>query len=283
MEGKYLFSILFVPILFSTGVPWWFDPLGESLHENGFNRDKVFFVVAGDLYFWIGIILGSMAFLIIIYLYFRTHRSMIMKKVIHDIVHFSRDQQSLAYQSDKEGEFPGIKHLSNHLCSKLQEYFRVQVPMAKPLVAIRLFNNDEYITVGRSEGFSRGRVDTTTPLLRTDGLAKLLASKKTNGGVFIIFDLEKAAETGAYKVLPNDEIYRKDYNTMMVAPINGWDGEKISLLGMLFVTSKRRNVFKEKHVDCAAFAADTCASIYCTVVNQIDTGNQATTNTGELE
>jgi hypothetical protein len=80
-------------------------------------------------------------------------------------------------------------------------------------------------------------------------------------------DIDAAADKGAFKITQSERQYSKEIITMMVAPLNGWDGEKRSMLGLLYITSRNKRTFSVKYTDTTLFAADMFAR---SLVNTIE-------------
>jgi len=78
-------------------------------------------------------------------------------------------------------------------------------------------------------------------------------------GILIYNDLNKAATVGAFKLTENDSKYADEIRTMMVAPLNAWDGNRQSMIGIIYITSRERKTFSAKHVDSLRFIADKVA------------------------
>lgn len=80
-------------------------------------------------------------------------------------------------------------------------------------------------------------------ILSDEGIALALRQKGIKG-VFLIPEIDVAINCGYWKETPNDKL--PDVKTLMVAPVNGWDGENKVMLGILYVTS-RNNPFVARH------------------------------------
>ena len=93
-----------------------------------------------------------------------------------------------------------------------------------------------------------------------EGIPRFLIEYAKGEGVLIFNDLNAASQAGVYKMTLNDNKYPNDIATMAVAPLNGWDGNKQSMLGILYVSSGRKSVFSVKDIDLVRFTADTIAS-----------------------
>ena len=76
----------------------------------------------------------------------------------------------------------------------------------------------------------------------------------------IYLDINEAIELGLFKKTKSEEKYPNEIKTMIVCPLNAWDGSRKSMIGILYITSRKGNVFSEKHVDSARFIADTLAN-----------------------
>ncbi len=68
--------------------------------------------------------------------------------------------------------------------------------------------------------------------------------------------------------------YPDDISTMMVAGLNAWDGSSETMIGILYITSRNENVFKEKHVDLLGFAADIGALTICRTIQHLASTKQ---------
>ena len=62
--------------------------------------------------------------------------------------------------------------------------------------------------------------------------------------------------------------YTDEIKTMMVAPLNAWDGKRQSMIGLLYVTSREKNIFSIKYVDSMRFVADIVAKAFAFFVRQ---------------
>lgn len=198
-----------------------------------------------------------------------------IKKNLHNMMHTCRDEQVKCFGlNGKNSDEIDIRSVSDNICDKISLYFNELIPRGGVKIAIRVLTEDGYVTVGRCGGFSKDRAATSTPLDRNEGLARILSDKEANKGMLIVNDIELAAESGVYTIQPNDKNFN-DYSTMMVAPMNGWSGEKVEMIGILFVTSPKERVFGEKHVDSVAFVADMCAVLFATIANGFMLGQRS--------
>jgi len=65
---------------------------------------------------------------------------------------------------------------------------------------------------------------------------------------------------------PNDRKFINEVRTMMVAPINGFDGTQKSMLGVVYVTSSK-DIFSARHVDAFRGIADALGLGYSMLIN----------------
>jgi len=247
-------GILFA-IFTATGVPWWFpDKIPKLFCINPF------YILA------IIIILVIAAWIIrASYLIDRSRRSLNRKHILHNIAHLSRDWYSdICKLKTKGNKTPDIKIISNDICNLVHSYFKDLTKKDNIGVALRIaaIENEEivYNTVGRA-GLNLCREKTSEPLKATEGIARLLQDKDGSHGIQIIHDVEAAIKAKIYKDTDNDKKFDGEIKTVMVAPINGWDGEKQALLGILYITSPQKYVFSQKYTDPMGFIADTIANI----------------------
>jgi hypothetical protein len=198
------------------------------------------------------------------YLRNRVLRSLEMKHQLHMVSHTIRDGYIRMQDTRDSVDLNGI---SIELCQIIRDYFTILTGSSGIGVAIRSAVKDHgevrYSTVGRA-GLSRNRNNTTVDLHQDVGLAKLCRTVGT--GVFFIDDLGKAETEGFFVADANTLQYPNDFTSMMVCPINGWDGVGKGMLGMLYVTSKREGLFGVKHTDSMGFISDTLANIYSELI-----------------
>ncbi|MBO9490441.1 hypothetical protein J7384_08710 [Endozoicomonas sp. G2_1] len=254
----FLFTII-LTIITTTGAPWWFESFPSW--------SIPFHYLAGGVFLFVGLMLTYGFY----YLRERSRRSLDMKYILHEIADFARNKQTELYESPSAPI--KLKGLSQEASSLIKRYFETLIPKHDIQIAIRILSETEegekkYITIARTDGFHKERQKTTEPLDPEQGLAKLLRHKEGNRGVIIINDLQKAANFGLYTKFKNDENYGSDFKTMIVAPLNGWDGSKKDMIGILYVTSKETTVFSEKHADSLGFAADIIAKVFSATIRE---------------
>lgn len=213
------------------------------------------------------VILVLLTLLSFLYLERRSKRSLEIKYRLHQLAHELRD---VHMKIGKNGITNyKITDVSKSLVDEIQQYFDNLIPGKDIKCSIRLLakkgENLEYVTVARSRGFNKNRRKTTVGIQQNRGEAKLLESNDHNG-VIIYSDIERSLESDWLFKGKNFEKFPHEINSLMVAPINSWDGEsgddEASMIGLLYICSKDKNVFAQKDVDSALFVADILASMY---------------------
>ena len=116
-----------------------------------------------------------------------------------------------------------------------------------------------YITRVRTSGLNKNRETTSEPIIANQGIPRYLIEKGCQE-ILIYVDINEAIELGLFKKTKSEEKYPNEIKTMIVCPLNAWDGSRKSMIGILYITSRKDNVFSEKHVDSARFIADTLAN-----------------------
>lgn len=196
----------------------------------------------------------------------RVMRSLEIKHLLHQFAHDIRDGHSNLLKRIHERNANGfldwnLSHLKS-LVRWTQEYFRIITKDNTVEVAIRIAFSSEteqgnvvYKTVARTDGLDKNRESTSEPIAANEGLPKYLIENDRRK-ILIYNDINKAIEKGVFKKTRSEEAFPDEIVTMMVAPLNGYDGKRKSMIGILYVTSRNKNVFREDHVDCMKFVAD---------------------------
>lgn len=219
----------------------------------------------------------------------RTSRSLSMKAELHHLMHDSRDAlgdllkrikkaNGINYNTQGQHERKHIKEYSKNICEIIAAYFSVLMNDNSIGCAIRMgIRNPEkptdeikYVTIGRSSILNRGRENSSEPVARSAGIPAFFLSEKIKcNGVLFYDDLIKAASNNAYVITDNDRKYPEDIGTMIVAPINGWNGAKMDLIGLFYLTSKSDKILSPKHVDLIKFTADHLAIVYSSMLSAL--------------
>ncbi len=101
----------------------------------------------------------------------------------------------------------------------------------------------------------KSRAITSEDIKATEGIPNLFLNKKFLG-VLIYNDLEEAAKLELFKKTQNEQLFKNEIKTLMVAPLNAWDGEIQAMIGLLYLTSREKKTFSIKYVDTIRFVAD---------------------------
>ena len=155
--------------------------------------------------------------------------------------------------------------LLKEVCENIACQFRFLTGDESISTAIRLavYHDNQnvivYKTFARTKGLNDKRKKTTEPIPINEGIARFLREEKKAQGILIYNDLDAAANVGSYKITENDRKDPKEIKTMMVAPLNAWAGKKDDMIGILYVTSRKKGVFSPVHVDQLVAAADLTA------------------------
>lgn len=115
-----------------------------------------------------------------------------------------------------------------------------------------------------------GREKASEPILNTKGIPHFFSNVEINNqGVLFYYDLNLASKKGAYFKTENDKKYHDDIKTIVVSPLNGWDGKQVGLIGLLYINSKTNKILNPIHIDLIAFTADTLALSYAAMFSHL--------------
>ena len=259
-SGLSVSGILFTGI--SMGTPWWWPQSINRKYEIDIQW------AAGITIF----ITGVIVLLTFYYLRKRSIRSLNIKYYLHQLSHDIRERQTELHDKLSPGKKYSKGKLRKELeillkeaCENIASQFRLLTGDETVSAAIRLAvyddNADEivYKTFARTKGLNDKRKKTSEPISIKEGIARFLREDKKAQGVLVYNDLQVAANGGSYKITENDRKYPNEIVTMMVAPLNAWAGTQEDMIGILYVTSRKSNVFSPVHVDQIAAAADLTA------------------------
>lgn len=205
-----------------------------------------------------------------------------MKASLHKFLHISRDEVCGLLKRNVKAKKSTVKkrnnktiHETKHFydfsdkaCSAIKEYFTIVTGDSSVSCAIRVASaipEEEqgkigYFTVGRSSNLHKDRGKTSEYIAKNEGIPEFFSNSDVpDQGLLFYYDLNLAAENKAYKKTKNDTTYNSEINTMIVAPINGWNGNKIDLIGLLYINSKTQKILKPKHAELVAVASDSLA------------------------
>jgi len=219
----------------------------------------------------------------------RVVRALAMKASFHDLAHKIRDVTSDTYQrtTGKKGAVTDRdpiherKHLtdsSNEIATLVRDFI-VELTGDKSVgCAIRLAQDRpgdaadsiEYVTVGRSN-LNGNRHKTTEAIPASEGIPKFfLASEQACNGILFFDDLKTATSNGIYKRTDNDSKFQ-DYSTLVAAPLNGWNGKRRSLIGILCISSHSKKILNIRQIDIYRSIADMLALAFVSTLGRLQT------------
>lgn len=119
-----------------------------------------------------------------------------------------------------------------------------------------LEGNVIYRTKARTDGLHTNRHQYSEDIPANKGIPKYLIEKNDGLGILIYNDIQEAITYNLFVETQNERNFPDDINTMMIAPLNAWDGKKQSMIGIIYITSRKKGIFKEKDVDILRYIAD---------------------------
>lgn len=279
--------ITVVLMLLTMGAPWWL-PAQFAIPATVTASTRVTIVIAA---FLVGVALTGG----FVYLRKRTIRSLDIKALLHDFSHYLRDYQTKVFKRtaqqkglfDKDKvELERFSEYMGRVCEYTRDYFALMTHDSTINCAIRLaVETDDpdskgtrivYRTLGRSSGLSPARAETSEDIPSNQGIPRFFVDDHDCKGVLRYNDLEEAAKLGVFKMTESERRFPDEIETILVAPMNGWDGKRRSMVGLLYVTSRNGKVFQRKHVDCMRFVADMVAASVCFTLQRVKDSGLAT-------
>ncbi len=257
------------------GTPWWWtlSPVPQKLEFT----TKVFVPVAAVV---IGSLLASLLYL---------YRKYVLRQAkygwrLHSLAHYLRDAETKILSTGSPSLRASLKPDSDGLstfvvgcCDRVRDIFRDLAGDPTIEAAIRIAVSSRgadgavvYRTIARSSGLSPARNATTEDVPANAGVARFFLERTKSQGVLLYRDIAEAARKNAYMLSRNDDLFRQEISTMMVAPLNAWNGHEHCMIGLLYVTSSRNSTFTDDHVEHLSFAADTVAAALSEVVEFLD-------------
>lgn len=252
-------ATVLIPALVTMGVPWWWPwTWGTTTVSN------IYALAVG---------VGTMGVIIsvgLVYLRRRTERSLAIKSFLHQLSHHLRDHLVQHLRDADHGSLLRSRGRAMYFtdmrrtCSLVAKYFKLLLGDDTVEAAVRFATEDKtgelvYRTVARSEGLNPAREERTVDLHVNEGIVRFML-EKGNHGVLVYNDIEQAAKKETFKITENELRFRDEIISMAVAPINGWSEGEHKLIGLLHVTSRRKEAFELKHTDALLFVADALAS-----------------------
>lgn len=287
----YVFQIfLALPLL---GVPFWWQNTWPT---------KIAFSTKSTI-IHLGILLLVFSSIIFFYLRFRVRRSLRIKAGLHQLSHDLRDclcdtlQQTAGRKGRPSKQNPihhrkHLKSISDKAANLIAEYFEAITGDTTIGCAIRLAEDPisdgkdrvQYVTVGRSDRLNANRQKSSDPIPRNSGIPKFfLSDERACQGVLLYDDLAKATTHGAYHPTRNDKLHPDDFNAMVAAPLNGWNGRKKDLTGILCITSRTGGILKVSQIDLFKFTADHLSLFYTGLISRLQSIGEMPTLTEEAE
>jgi GAF domain-containing protein len=257
---KYSISIL-IGALCLTGAPWWFPKNLKQINVSLFSYIILF----------IGIIL--IIFISISLVYNRSQKkSNILTSLFHDIIHKIRDNyfESMIILNDSKRKITiCLDNIVEILCIKIKEYFIKLKRTDEIGVAIRLANkNNEnkvvYETIGRAN-LNPERSKTSEAIPENMGIPGHFKTKYFSG-IFIYNDIFEASEKLYFKLTENEKLHKEEIQSIIVAPLNCFDGAGKSMIGLLYITSRKKNLFESRDVEHIKALGDLIAIIISQIV-----------------
>ncbi|MCP5057695.1 MAG: hypothetical protein GY937_13365 [bacterium] len=256
--------------LLTMGVPWW-TSLALSLLNNTLPQ----LPLAAAAWASAG---GAVAVALLIYNRRRTQRSLAIKRRLHELTHYVRDEFTSICRATEENPEPSEYHAAKAfrefivgLCDRTESYFQELLLDQRIATAIRLASatgegDVEYVTVGRSKNFNPAREATSEPIPANEGICAYLAEKQHSKGVLIYNDIDEAVKIDALMETENERRFPDEVASLMVAPLNAWSGTEEQLIGLLYVASRHKNAFSVVDIDSMRFVADLVANAISTTV-----------------
>lgn len=281
-RGYFIGLCLALPV---TGVPFWWPQKIPKIPE----IPDTFTIEVATFSIHLTVLMFISLTILFFYVRQRTHRSLEMKSELHKLTHVARDSICDLFKRTTQGKggkasgrepYHEKKHLiefSNNMCSIICRYFKTLIDDETLGCVIRLGVSDpkgdskeiKYVTIGRSN-LNKNRSNTSEPIPRSMGIPKFfLHTDVSCQGVLFYDDLKKASANGAYLMQKNDTLYKDEISKLVVAPINGWNGKKNDLIGLLYITSKTKKILKPKHVDLIKFSADCLSLSYTSILSRL--------------
>jgi hypothetical protein len=269
------------------GVPWWWQddwkwqpiPSAVTLSVNR---------VAASL--------SSIALLLLVAVFIyarrRAQRSIECKDKLHAISHVMRDAYcDLLARTGARKSKHDILHEKRHLldtssaiAKSIVDYYKALTGASCVSAVIRLAedppedgkNEAWFVAVGRAGSTDHTRGSTSEPIPMTEGIPKLFKSDKIGAsGVLFIHDLDKAIRYGAYKETKNEKTFPNDYECVIAIPLNGYNGQRKDLIGLLTITGRARHkLLRVQHIDLLKAIGDRLAEHYSAVIARLSASSR---------
>jgi len=252
----------FLGAFFLTNAPWWFPKNSEK---------QISVAVFSCFLLFIGVVL--LVFITIALVYNRNQKkSNILISLFHGIIHKIRDDYCESLMILNNSEIKNTIYIVNtveSLCEKIREYFTKLKRTDEIGVAIRLANkNNEnkivYETIGRAN-LNPERKKTSVGILGNEGIPAYFKNK-CYSGILIYNDIENASKELLFKLTENEQKYKDEIQSFIVAPLNCFDGADKSMIGLLYITSRKKNYFDSRDIEHIKALGDLIAIIISQIV-----------------
>lgn len=268
------------------GMPWWWP---SAWSWKPFPSEVTFHVAR------LALCLATAAVLVVIAIFVyarrRAQRSVFCKDRLHNMSHVMRDTfcellKRTGARKSKHDLAHEKRHLlesSNAIAKSIADYYRVLTGCECIGVVIRLaadkpndgIHQTFYISVGRAGAINQTRQDTTEPIQSSEGIPKLLRSKEINASGILFFDnISQAIRHGIYKETDNEKSFPDDYRYVIAVPLNGWNGTRKDLIGLLTITGRSSKILRVEHVDLLKAIGDRLAEHYAATVARLSATNR---------
>lgn len=225
----------------------------------------------------ISIVLPPLALLIFVFAR-RAKDEFQFQKSCHRLFHVLRNKYCTAMESDCSCD-EKLGHFSLDACNEIERFFtKLLNKHGKNEIGccIRIASKSKvnaYVTFGRSETVSETRSQASQPLPKNSGVAKAMLEKtKINeSSVLLVGNIgaKDIVDDGVWKRLKARNRYHCDDDTsiqsQLICPINCRESKSPIMIGILFVTSSRKNFacpFKRHHGEMVAAIADVLGCLY---------------------
>ncbi|HET6427291.1 MAG TPA: hypothetical protein VFJ30_02690 [Phycisphaerae bacterium] len=174
---------------------------------------------------------------------------------LHNLLHSLRDQaQEVIAPLEQEGNSPTAmiqyrerySHIHDSWTELIAAYFRCLLGDQTVNCAVRLADIRDgervYVTWGRSRNMDPNRSDRSVPVPSEGSIASALM-RHDERGVYLIPNVREVSEEDKkdkWADDPNTQL--RDVTALMVAPINAYDEGSKVMLGLLYITSRRKVV-----------------------------------------
>jgi len=194
----------------------------------------------------------------------------------HDLCHWVRDASANLQnyvENDQAVEYvEGYKRFHDDVAERIASLFRTMISDDGICCVIRLADKSAgdpvYATRGRSQGLDLRRSDRTVPIPIDRGIARKLMDENQLGVTFIN-DIELAVKENWWVKSENDDL--PDIRHLMISPINCCERNSKSMLGILYVTSRRPNLTLF-HAEPMKAIADLLGHVYPTITVRFEEG-----------